>query len=93
MEEEDDFWKENKYFGKIENVQSKVNEEESDEEFDEKECKNAKDIFDSDFKDSSEAEDSNNILESGESDENRNKNRPIYLMKKTDIIKFEMQKQ
>lgn len=44
----DDFWKENKYFGKITEV-TKGNEEDEDEDFNEEEFKDVKDVFDSDF--------------------------------------------
>lgn len=44
----DDFWKENKYFGKIADV-TKGNEDENDEDFNAEEFKDVKDVFDSDF--------------------------------------------
>jgi len=50
-DEEDDFWKENKYFGRVSEVTKGKGDkdEEEDEDFNEEEFKDVKDVFDSDF--------------------------------------------
>lgn len=59
-EDNDDFWRENKYFGRIgysmqKNTQASLQaEEEDDEDFDAAQFKDVKDVFDSDFQDTSD---------------------------------------
>ena len=53
-EEDDDFWKENKYFGRVCEITKRKGdkdeeEEEDDEDFNAEEYKDVKDVFDSDF--------------------------------------------
>jgi len=50
-DEEDDFWKENKYFGRVSEVtKGKGDKDEAeDEDFNAEEFKDVKDVFDSDF--------------------------------------------